>query len=146
MVQAENLIIQRPLFQFITAFNNFSLGKVVWEQYQKFAIPTIENSTKALEQAVYVVPTFTPIEAANQHKTIRIVTSNVKSLRTLIEQEKDVEFLQFKDATLAFFRVLEQIEYELDKAANQEDSTRAVFHHMTRTRKNPAILKHLSKA
>ena len=143
MVQTENLIIQRPLFQFITAFNNFSLGKVVWEQYQKFAVPAIENATKGLEQAVYVIPTFTPLEAANQHKTIQIVTSNVKPLRKVIEEENNIEFLQFKDASLAFFAVLEQIEYELNKAANQADSTRAVFQHMTRTRRNPAIVKHL---
>lgn len=145
MIIAENLIIQRPLFQFITTFNNFDLGKVVWEQYQKFAIPTIENSTKALEQAIYVIPTFTPVEAAKQHDTIRIVTSNINSLRAIIEKENDAEFLQFKNASLAFFTVLEQVEYELDKAANQTDSTRAVFHHMTRTRKNPAIIKHLNK-
>ena len=146
MAQAENLIIQRPLFQFITAFNNFNLGKVVWEQYQKFAIPAVENATKSLEQAVYVIPTFTPLEAEEQHRTIRIVMSNVKQLRSLIEEERDVEFIQFKEATLSFFLVLEQIEYELDKAANQADATRAVFHHMTLTRKNAAIIKHLSKA
>lgn len=146
MLVAENLIIQRPLFQFVTAFNNFSLGKVVWEQYQKFAIPTIENAIKALEQAIYVIPTFTPDEATNQHRTIQIVTSKVKSLRTVLEDENEEQFRQFKNASLAFFAVLDQVEKELDKAASQADNTRSVFHHMTRTRKNPAIGKYLQKA
>lgn len=145
MVQAENLIIQRPLFQFITTFNNFSLGKVVWDQYQKFAIPAIENATKSLQHAVYVIPTFTPVEADEQRKTIQILTSSIKPLRSIIEKEENEQFSQFKEATLSFFAVLELIQLELDKATNQQDTTRAVFHHMTRTKKNPAIIKYLSK-
>lgn len=143
MVVSENLIIQRPLFQFITAFNNFSLGKVVWEQYQKFAVPAIENATLSLEQAVSLISTFTPEEAAKQKEIIQTVTSSVKPLLELIEGEKAEEFEQFRNASLAFFYILEQIEKELDKAASQEDTTRAVFHHMTRSRKNPAIIKYL---
>lgn len=143
MVVAENLIIQRPLFQFITAFNNFSLGKIVWEQYQKFAIPTIENATIALEQSVYLIPTFTPEEAAKQEAIIQVLTSNVKNLRESIEGENDEEFAQFKNASLSFFCILDQIEKELYKAANQTDTTRAVFHHMTRSRKNPAFAKYI---
>ncbi len=142
---AENLIIQRPLFQFITAFINFDLGKMVWDQYQKFAIPTIENSTKSMEMAVLEIPTFTPLEAANQYKTIQILTSKVRPLRSLVENENNEEFLQFKEASMAFFTVLEKIERELEKAANQADSTRSIFHYMTQSRKNPAIIKHLSK-
>ncbi|NBV68998.1 MAG: hypothetical protein EBR74_10725 [Flavobacteriia bacterium] len=143
MIVSENLVIQQPLFQFITAFNNFSLGKVVWEQYQKFAVPTIENATLSLEQAVNIIPTFTPAEAIKQKEIIQAVTSNVKPLLEFIEAEKAEEFSQFRNASLAFFCILEQIEKELDKAASQDDTARAVFHHMTRSRKNPAILKYL---
>lgn len=140
---AENLILQRPLFQFITAFNNFSLGKVVWEQYQKFAIPTIENATLALEKAIDVIPAFTPEEANSQKEFIQAVTANVKPLLSAIEAEQSADFAQFRNASLAFFYVLDQIEKELTKAASQADSGRAAFHQLTRTRKNPAIRKYL---
>jgi hypothetical protein len=143
MVVGENLVIQRPLFQFITAFSSFNLGKIVWDQYQKFAVPTIENATISLEQAVNLIPTFTPAEASSQKATIEVLTSSIKPLREFIENENDEEFAQFKNASLAFFYILEQIEKELDKAANQEDATRAVFHHMTRSRKNPAFGKYI---
>lgn len=143
MVTAENLIIQRPLFQFITAFNNFNLGKVVWEQYQKFAVPAIENAALSLEEAVSVIPTFTPEEAAKQKEVIGLLTAKVNPLRELIEVENGEDFAQFKNASMAFFHVLEQIEKELDKATSQSDTTRAVFHHMTLSRKNPAFNKYL---
>ena len=143
MVRAENLILQKPLFQFVSAFNSFSLGQVVWEQYEKFAIPTIKNSTKALNKALDFVPTFSPEEAKDQLKFIKVLTSKVSSLRKTVVAENDDEFAQFKNATLAFFLVLDKIEIALEKAANQSDSTRAVFHHMTRFRKNPAIGKYL---
>jgi hypothetical protein len=140
---SENLVIQRPFLQFITTFSGFNMGEMIWEQYQQFAIPKMENAIQELRKTLDIIPTFTPEEAKSQLNIIKLVLPQVDGVRSKLEPITDVEFAQFKSVSLSFFSLLEQIERELQKAAAQQDSTRAVFHHMTRTRKNPAISKYL---
>lgn len=143
MIMSENLVIQRPFLQFITTFNGFNMGEIIWEQYQQFAIPKMESAIQELRKTLDIIPTFTPDEANNQLNIIKLVLPQVDGVRSKLESINDIEFAQFKSVSLSFFSLLEQIERELQKAAAQKDSTRAVFHHMTRTRKNPAVGKYL---
>jgi hypothetical protein len=135
--------IQRPLFQFLTIFNSFSIGKAVWEQYQQFAIPKIENATKEFAELSFSIPLLTPLEAAEQLEIIKKVLLPISSLRKKIEQEQGADFQQFKTASLNFFSQLDHVSSQLVKASQQSDNVRAIFNHMVQNRKNPAIAKYL---
>jgi len=143
MMLTADLFIQRPFFQFVSAFSTFNIGEMVWEQYEQFAIPTIENANRELQATLDVIPTLTPEEAKSQLNTIGLVLPKLGSLRENLNSINDREFEQFKSVSLAFFSSLDQVEKELRKAAEQQDATRAVFQHMTRHRKNPALGKYL---
>lgn len=140
---ADSISLERPLFQFVTAFSGINVGRVVWEQYQQFAIPKIENSTKELANITPGISALTPSEAAELLKTIQSVIPKVDGVRKMIEPENGEDFRQFKSVALSFFNQLDYAVIELTKAANQSDNVRAVFHHMVINRKNPAITKHL---
>lgn len=135
--------IQRPLFQFLTIFNTFNIGEVVWEQYQQFAIPKIENATKEFSELSYSIPLLTPLEAAEQLSIIKKVMQPIAPLRKQIEEEQGEDFQQFRKATLSFFLQLDHVNNQLVKASQQNDTVRAVFNHMVQNRKNPAIAKYL---
>lgn len=138
-----DLFIQRPFFQFVSAFSTFNIGEMVWEQYEQFAIPAIENANRELRATLEVIPTLTPNEAESQLKMIGLVMPQVRSLRERLSTITDSEFEQFKAVSMASFDTLDQVEKELRKAAEQQDGTRATFQHMTRHRKNPALGKYL---
>jgi hypothetical protein len=139
----DSISIQRPLFQFLTVFNSFNIGEVVWEQYQQYAIPKIENATKEFAELAYSIPMLTPSEAAEQLSVINKVILPVSSLKKKIEEEEDADFQQFKRAVLSFFSQLDHVSNQLIKASQQDDNVRAVFNHMVQNRKNPAIAKYL---
>ncbi len=139
----DSITIQRPLFQFLTIFNGFNIGKAVWKQYEQFAIPKIENATKEFAALSNSVALLTPLEAAEQLEVISKATLPIAYLREKIEKEEDADLQQFKIATLSFFSQLDHINGQLLKASQQSDNVRAIFNNMVQNRKNPAIAKYL---
>jgi hypothetical protein len=142
-ITIDPITLQRPLFQFLTVFNGYNLGQVVWEQYQQFAVPKIENATKDFAELVNIIPLLTPKEASDQLSLIGKVIPMISELRSRIEKEKGEDFQQFKTVTLGFFAQLEHVNEELIKASNQSDNARSAFHYTAAFRKNPAMAKYL---
>lgn len=143
MTSAADLLIQRPFFQFVSAFSGFNFGEMVWEQYEQFAIPAMENANRELRATLDIIPTLTPEEAQGQLRMIGLVMPQMRSLQERLSAITDLEFQQFRTVSRSSFETMEQVEKELLKAAGQQDATRAIFQHMTRHRRNPAMAKYI---
>ena len=141
---ADSILLEEPLFQFFTILNSISdIGEIVWGEYEQYSIPKIETATKELTDHAHILPQLSREEAAHQLSLTQKIIKPFSELRKKMEKEERADHLQFKNAVLDFFIQLDHIEKQLAKAADQADNVRAVFHHMTHNRKNPAISKYL---
>ncbi len=69
MQATQSLNIQNSLFQFVTVVNTANVKDLLWEQYQKFAIKSIQKATKSLQKSLIIIPCLT-VEQANEEKKV----------------------------------------------------------------------------
>lgn len=119
----------------------------IQEDYLSLAIPLLEQSILRLKRHIPRIAENTNVSAANTLKILTIINSPLTpAIRKKLQSKNDhPEFERFSQAALDFFSVMELVQSELQKAANQKDNVRAGFHYMSRTRPNPAIARHYSK-
>ncbi len=69
MQATQSLNIQNSLCQFVTVVNTANVKDLLWEQYQKFAIKSIQKATKSLQKSLIIIPCLT-VEQANEEKKV----------------------------------------------------------------------------
>ena len=142
--------LERTLFQTLGAFSGVfatsSITEFVWEKYQAFAIPRLEEATYQLKKELPFIAECTPDIAVRDLEFLKAISAPIMGFQQKIESITDADFERFRKAALAFFNILLELKSELKKASEQNDNVRASFHYMTRTRKNPAFAKYLRDA
>ncbi len=133
--------LQKIVFQTMGTFAG--IRQMVWNQYQAYAIPRIEEATKLLKKEIRYLAELTPEQAQTDLEFMKAFSEAITNAQREIETIQDPEFERFRKASMEFFSVLIDIKSGLTKAASQKDSVRASFHYMSRTKKNPAIAKYL---
>jgi len=98
-----NLTSSTNIFESLSVLSSFNLAETIWEKYEKFAVPKIEESTLKLRGTLYYLKDISPKEANKELKMLNPIIPILCKLRSMIEPIDDREFHNFKITAMEFF-------------------------------------------
>lgn len=104
--------------------SGFNISDKVWNQYQRFAVPKIMESTMKLRGALYYVKDFSPKQAAEELEHIADAVSILQTLRVSVAEMDFPEFKMFKKAAMDFFNAVDELQSALEDVAEVHHSYR----------------------
>lgn len=117
-----NLKYSTSIFESLSVLSGFSLAETIWEKYEKFAVPKIEESTLKLRGTLYSLKGVSPKKASKELKVLNPIIPILCKLRCMIEPIGDKEFHTFKMAAIDFFDTVDFLQDNLQDIANIHSS------------------------
>lgn len=111
-----------PIFDTFGVLSSFSLAEPIWNKYEVYAIPKIEDATIKLRGSLYYLKGLTPEQAHKEIKSIEPLIPIMSKLRNMFEPIVDQEFQDFKSAAIEFFNMVDLLHNNLQDIANVHGS------------------------
>jgi len=117
-----NQTYSTSILESLGVLSSFNIAETIWENYEKFAITKIKDSTIKLRGSVYYLNDLTPSQAAKEAKTLSPFIPVLAKLRAAIEPHEDHEFREFKIAAVDFFDTVDFLFANLQDIADVHSS------------------------
>jgi hypothetical protein len=91
------------ILESLGVISSFNIAESIWENYEKFAISKIKESTLKLRGSLYYLKDLKPAEANKEAYAISPLIPVLAKLKTLIEPIENKEFQEFKTTAIDFF-------------------------------------------
>lgn len=117
-----NLSYSANICESLGVLSSFSLSQTVWNKYEKFAVPKIEETTLKLRGSLYYLKDISAKEALAEVNALNQLVPILNQLRDKIEPIDDKEFHNFRVAAIEFFDTVELLNSNLHNVASVSSS------------------------
>lgn len=104
-----NLTYTASIFESLGMLSSFNAADAVWEQYEHFAVPKMEESTIRLRGAMYYLKEMSAKDAERELGILALLTPALQKLSRDIESIEDKRFQRFRAAALEFISTTDQL-------------------------------------
>lgn len=117
-----NLTYSTGILESLGVLSSFHIAETIWEEYEKFALLKIKDSTIKLRGSLYYLKDLTPSQATIELNSISPLIPVLSKLRTVIEAVDNRGFRDFQTAALDFFDTVDFLYTNLQDIADIHSS------------------------
>lgn len=110
------------IFDTLGVLSSVNFAGKIWEQYEKYAISKIKDSTFILRGYLYYLKDFSPTQANKELYSIRSIIPVLLDLRRVIENIEDREYRNYKVAAIEFLDTVDFLYSNLQDIADVNSS------------------------
>lgn len=112
-----NLTYSTTIFDTFSVLSSFNLAESIWDKYEKYAIPKIEDATIKLRGALFYIKDLTPKQAEKELKTLNQIIPVLYKSKEMLSSIEDKAFQNFKNTTIEFFDTVDLLHNNLQDIA-----------------------------
>ena len=88
-----NLTFSSSIFESLGVLSTFNIVETIWDDYERFAIPKVKESTLKLRGSLYYLKDLSPKEAGKELNILNPIMPILSTVRNIIEplQDKDIQ-------------------------------------------------------
>jgi hypothetical protein len=114
----QNLMYTGNILETFTVLTSFNFGKNIWESYEKFALPKLEDATIKLKGILFDINKISPQQAQVELQALDQLIPIVQQIKTIIESIDDKKFYTFKEKSLEYLDTVELLYSNLQEIAH----------------------------
>lgn len=112
-----NLTYSTNILDTFSVLSSFSLAESIWDRYEKYAIPKIEDATIKLRGSLFYIKDLTPKQAEKELKSLNQIITVLYTLKETLNSIEDKEFKDFKNTAIEFFDTVDLLHDNLQDIA-----------------------------
>lgn len=112
-----NLTYSTNILDTFSVLSSFSLAESIWDKYEKYAIPKIEDATIKLRGSLFYIKDLTPKQAEKELKTLNQIIPVLYTSKEMLSSIEDKEFQSFKNTAIEFFDTVDLLHDNLQDIA-----------------------------
>jgi hypothetical protein len=112
-----NLTYSTNILDTFSVLSSFSLAESIWDKYEKYAIPKIEDATIKLRGSLFYIKDLTQKQAEKELKTLNQIIPVLYTSKEMLSSIEDREFLDFKNTAIEFFDTVDLLHDNLQDIA-----------------------------
>jgi len=118
----QSVTYSNSIFDAFGSLSSFNFKEAAWGKYEKFAIRKLEKATAKLSERLIDINLLTPKKAESELNSISFLIPILEKIETEMCFIEDIEFRQFKTASLDFIKVVNQIYLNLHDISDAHSS------------------------
>lgn len=112
-----NLTYSTNILDTFSVLSSFNLAESIWDKYEKYAIPKIEDATVKLRGSLFYIKDLTPKQAEKELKTLNQIITVLYKFKEMLNAIEDKEFQDFKNTAIEFFDTVDLLHDNLQDIA-----------------------------
>tara|TARA_R110001592_G_scaffold275745_1_gene542839 strand:+ start:998 stop:1429 length:432 start_codon:yes stop_codon:yes gene_type:complete len=112
-----NLTYSTNILDTFSVLSSFNLAESIWDKYEKYAIPKIEDATIKLRGSLFYIKDLTPKQAEKELKTLNQIIPVLYTSKEMLSSIEDKEFQNFKNTAIEFFDTVDLLHDNLQDIA-----------------------------
>lgn len=112
-----NLTYSTNILDTFSVLSSFNLAESIWDKYEKYAIPKIEDATIKLRGSLFYIKDLTPKQAEKELKTLNQIIPVLYTSKEMLSSIEDKEFQSFKNTAIEFFDTVDLLHDNLQDIA-----------------------------
>jgi hypothetical protein len=112
-----NLTYSTNILDTFSVLSSFNLAESIWDKYEKYAIPKIEDATIKLRGSLFYIKDLTPKQAEKELKTLNQIIPVLYTSKEMLSSIEDKEFQNFKNTAIEFFDTVDLLHNNLQDIA-----------------------------
>ncbi|PIQ14837.1 MAG: hypothetical protein COW67_11600 [Flavobacteriales bacterium CG18_big_fil_WC_8_21_14_2_50_32_9] len=100
-----------------SVLSSFNFAESIWDKYEKYAIPKIQDATIKLRGSLFYIKDLTPKQAEKELKSLNQIIPVLYKSKEMLSSIKDKEFQDFKSAAIEFFDTIDLLHDNLQDIA-----------------------------
>lgn len=112
-----NLTYSTNILDTFSVLSSFNLAGSIWDKYEKYAIPKIEDATIKLRGSLFYIKDLTPKQAEKELKTLNQIIPVLYTSKEMLSSIEDKEFQNFKNTAIEFFDTVDLLHDNLQDIA-----------------------------
>lgn len=112
-----NLTYSTNILDTFSVLSSFNLAESIWDKYEKYAIPKIEDATIKLRGSLFYIKDLTPKQAEKELKTLNQIIPVLYTSKEMLSSVEDKEFQNFKNTAIEFFDTVDLLHDNLQDIA-----------------------------
>lgn len=117
----QGLSYSNSLFEPLAVISSFNMVEAVWDRYQKFAIPKIQEGTLTIRGSLHYLKELTPKQAQKELVQVDAIIPMYAKLRVMMDEIDEPEFNKFKMAVTELFEAIDLLHEGLQDVAFVDD-------------------------
>lgn len=102
--------------------SSFNFADKIWEKYEQYAIPKIEDATLKIRGSVFYIKDISPKQAEKELKSLNQLIPILHQFQEVFESNNNREFKRLKKTVLEFFEALDLLHDNLQDVAKMYSS------------------------
>ncbi len=115
---ARSLSYSTSILDTFSILASFSPAGVIWDKYEKYAIPKIEDATLKIRGSLFYLKDLTPKQAEKELKSLDKIILVLNKYKDMLYSIDDKEYIHFKNVTIEFFNTIDLLHNNLIDIAN----------------------------
>lgn len=115
---AHSLSYSTSILDTFSILASFSPAGVIWDKYEKYAIPKIEDATLKIRGSLFYLKDLTPKQAEKELKSLDKIILVLNKYKDMLYSIDDKEYIHFKNVTIEFFNTIDLLHNNLMDIAN----------------------------
>lgn len=112
-----NLTYSTNILDTFSVLSSFNLAESIWDKYEKYAIPKIEDATIKLRGSLFYIKDLTPKQAEKELKTLNQIIPVLYTSKEMLSSIEEKEFQNFKNTAIEFFDTVDLLHDNLQDIA-----------------------------
>lgn len=102
--------------------SSFNFADKIWEKYEQYAIPKIEDATLKVRGSMFYIKDMSPKQAEKELKSLNQLIPILHQFQGVFEANDNHDFKRFKKTVLEFFEALDLLHDNLQDVAQVHSS------------------------
>ncbi|MCA9750333.1 MAG: hypothetical protein KC414_14585 [Romboutsia sp.] len=115
---AHSLSYSTSILDTFSILASFSPAGVIWDKYEKYAIPKIEDATLKIRGSLFYLKDLTPKQAEKELKSLDKIILVLNKYKDMLYSIDDKEYIHFKNVTIEFFNTIDLLHNNLMDITN----------------------------
>ncbi len=116
------LAFSNGILDTFSVLSSFNLANAIWSNYERYAVPKIEESTIKLRGSLFYIKDLTPTQAKKEIIYLEQVLPLFSSFKEKFENIEGEDFRRFQKTVLEFYEAIYLFYNNLQDIANVNDS------------------------
>ncbi|PCJ24518.1 MAG: hypothetical protein COA97_09200 [Flavobacteriales bacterium] len=112
-----NLTYSTNILDTFSVLSSFSLAESIWDRYEKYAIPKIEDATIKLRGSLFYIKDLTPKQAEKELNSLNQIITVLYTFKEMLNSIEDKEFKDFQNTAIEFFDTVDLLHDNLQDIA-----------------------------
>jgi hypothetical protein len=109
----QNLTYSNNILDIFSVLSSFNMAESIWDKYEKYAIPKIEDATIKLRGSLFYTKDLTPKQAEKELKTLNRIIPVLHTSKEMLSSIEDKEFQNFRKVVDEFFLTVDLLHNNL---------------------------------